>query len=125
MKMSKIKILMVLLFIIILFVFTYCNDTSKTISPKKRTITETFYKKWDFEINEGITRIARDRVFNENEKLREKAYYVKRDIQGRMIIKGFIYKGKKQDFWTYYNTQGEISKIEFYNNDVLTQTINY
>ncbi len=119
------KISAILLITLILLMFIYCNDNTSSIRAKKRTISEVYYKKWDFENDKGITRIRRDRVFNENEKLREKAYYVKRDIQGRMIIKGFIYSGKKQDFWTYYSTQGEISKIEFYNDGILTQTVNY
>ena len=84
----------------------------------KLVVTEFYFKKWSFETDEGSIRIAAADVSD-----RDSLYYVKTDLKGNRIIKGFIYNGKKQDFWTYYDTKGNISKIEFYVHDKITQSI--
>jgi hypothetical protein len=86
----------------------------------RRLITDLYYNSWDFENDEGIIQISPDDL-----QIRDAFYYEKLDSNGNRIIKGFYFQGLKQDFWTYYNTKGDIAKIEFYDNGEITQTKNY
>lgn len=110
----------VIIFVLINFIFCNNYGTNEQISRKK-IITEFYYKKWDFEKDKGQIRISPEDV-----SYKGGVYFLKTDPQGnRVIQKGFFYNGVKQDFWTYYDLDSSILKIEFYVNDKVTQEINY
>ncbi len=115
------KMLIFLLFTLLIFLsLINCGNDGTKVLKERKIITEFYYKKWDFNKDEGSTRISPMDIQD-----KESLWYVKTDIQGNRIMKGFLCKGKRQDFWTYYDRKGNISKIEFYDDGKITQTINY
>lgn len=108
---------------------SFCGDDVSDLLDQnvviKKPVTEFYYREWDLDNDQGKVRVSSRDV-----QSRDKLFYVKTNIEGERLIKGFLFKGKneelqKHDFWTYYDTKGEISKIEFYVFGNLTQTIKY
>ncbi len=121
--MNKIKNLIFYILLVIIFTLISCDERTYSdnySSIRKRLITDLYYNSWNYDNDEGLIQISPDDL-----QTRDAFYYEKLDSNGNRIIKGFYYKGLKQDFWTYYNTKGDISKIEFFDNGEITQTINY
>lgn len=108
-----------LVFMLLVFISCDNDDIANQISSKK-VKTEFFYKKWNFDKDQGSIKLSK-----EEQELIDTVYYVKTDLKGNRILKGILYNGEKHDFWTYYDLKGEITRIEFYVNGKITQAFDY
>ncbi len=122
----KLYIKSILLFIVVItaIFLVGCGsddvDVEDDLSYYSVGIKDIYYVSWNFDKDVGESTLSPNNLGK-----RSSYYYEKLNGNGQRLIKGFYHMGIKQDFWTYYDPRGNISKIEFYDSGKVTQTINY